>query len=165
MNCSEHEDLAAFLDGELDERRAREIRAHIESCRRCRRAAELLKRSWDALEYLEAAEPPAGFARRVTSRTRRRSLLGLAVAAGALVTAGFLYLAFSLSGNSAGNGNDEMVQLARLSEEERGVIEYMEILENYDLLSDLDLLAQYETIEEFEEFPEIESLYENGRQT
>ena len=159
MKCSEHEDLAAFLDGELDERRAGEIRAHIESCRQCRRAAELLKRSWDALEYVEAAEPPAGFVRRVMSRTRRRSLVPLSAAAGALVTAGILYLALSVGGNG------EMVELARLSEEERGVIENMEILENYDLLSDLDLLAQYETIEEFEEFPEVDLLYENGRQT
>ena len=165
MNCSEREDLAAFLDGELDEHREQEIRAHIEVCPRCRRAAELLKRSYDALEYLEAAEPPEGFADRVKSRVGRRTLAPLAAAAAVLLTIGLFYAGWNVRRGSIQPENGHLAALAQLSEEERGVIENMDILENYEVLSDLELLAQYEMIEEFEEFPEIESLYDNGRQT
>jgi len=162
MKCSEHDDLTAFLDGELDQRRAGEIRAHIAECPRCREEIALLKRSWEALDYLEAAEPPAGFAARVRSRARRGRLIPLAAAAAVLLAGGLFYLAWRT--HTAGipeNGPE----LARLSAEERQVIENMDLLENYEILSDLELLVRYRTLEELEEFPEVEALFENGAET
>ncbi len=36
-------ELSAYIDGELDKERKREIEAHIETCEKCRKEVELLK--------------------------------------------------------------------------------------------------------------------------
>ncbi len=159
MKCSHSEDLVALLDGELPASRARSLREHIEKCSLCREEAALLKRSYEALDCLEAPEVPARFVRRVRSRAQRRRVLPMAAAAGLLLTIGLFYAAWQVRSGVPHNGT--AVTLSQLSPQERAVIENFDILENFDLLADMELLDEYEILIELERFPEIVSLYEN----
>lgn len=55
MNCEQtRENLAAFIDGELDEGMVAEIQAHLEGCEGCRDELEMLRQTARALEgFLE----------------------------------------------------------------------------------------------------------------
>ena len=162
MSCGEQENLTALLDGELDAGQAERLRAHVEGCRSCREALELLKLSYDALEHVEPFEVPRGFASRVKARARKRSLRPVLVAAAALLIASLLFFRVGLrrfvGAPSQDDGVTPIVDIADLTAEERAVVENMEILENYEILEDLELLAQFDTLLEFEQFPEIEAI-------
>jgi anti-sigma factor RsiW len=74
LNDKEREELVAFLDGELDEKRARAVSARISLDPRIRAEADALRQAWDMLEYLPQAEPSASFTHRTLERlavTRR----------------------------------------------------------------------------------------------
>lgn len=55
MNCEQiRENLAAFIDGELDESQVSDIQSHLEGCAQCREELEALRRTARALgEFLE----------------------------------------------------------------------------------------------------------------
>ncbi len=161
MECKYAQDLAAFLDGELDAARADSLQAHLEGCPSCRERLSLLKRSYEALDALEAVEVPAGFSRRVAARVRRRFFAPLlAAAAAVLIAAGAVILRFRDSGTVTPvvPVTPAVTTLADLTEEERAVVENLDLLEDYEILADLDLFAQLDMLEGLEEFPEIESI-------
>ncbi len=60
--------LSEYLDGELDERAAGEIRSHLASCESCRGELERLHRVSAAVKALPKVPAPKGFARRVAVR-------------------------------------------------------------------------------------------------
>ncbi|MCS6852039.1 MAG: hypothetical protein NZ700_12830 [Gemmataceae bacterium] len=64
----EHEDLVAYLDGELDEEAARAVEAKLSRDPRARAEAEALKLTWDLLDYLPRPEPSASFTHRTLER-------------------------------------------------------------------------------------------------
>ncbi len=65
------EDLSAWIDGELDERRAREVSQHVSSCARCRPRSEELQAVDGALRALSEAPLTASEAARI-ERARAR---------------------------------------------------------------------------------------------
>jgi len=159
MNCGERENLVPFLDGELSEPEERRVKEHLETCPECRRRALLLRRSYAALDSLEAPEPPAGISREVRKRARRRSLPALAAAAAVVLVAAFITLhTFTEHFRPAQPPETPAVATADLSPEERAVVEDLELFENYEIVSNFDLLADFETVSTLEEFPEVESL-------
>ncbi|MHC4712298.1 MAG: anti-sigma factor family protein [Planctomycetota bacterium] len=160
MDCKYAQDLAAFLDGELTEAEAGNLAAHLETCPDCRERLSLLKRSYGALDLLGEVAVPSGFAERVRSRVRKRSYVPVLVAAAALILAAMVMLHLgerevTVPGPDEGQ---EAVVLAGLSDEERAVVENLDLFEDYEILEDLDLFAQFDTLEELEEFPEIEAI-------
>ncbi|MCD6405891.1 MAG: zf-HC2 domain-containing protein [Planctomycetes bacterium] len=160
MYCEERDNLAAFLDGELEPGEAERLRRHIEGCAECREYLALLKRSYDALEYVEPVEVPEGLGTRVLAGARKRSRVPMFAAAAGLVAAAlvFTWLSTKPGVGPAPVEDPQVAWAAGLTGEEQGVVENMDILEDYDILSDLDLLAQYDTLAGFEEFPEIEAI-------
>ncbi len=106
MNCEQtRENLAAFIDGELDDGTATEIQAHLEGCGECRDELEMLRQTARALEgFLEPRAMKESVAdsvlsalasqkgrRRVPLRTRLAwALTGAAAAVFILAIFGFL---------------------------------------------------------------------------
>jgi anti-sigma factor RsiW len=98
MNCEElRENLAAWLDGELDTPRADAASRHAASCAACAARADALRKTVEACRTWADAEPPAGLAWRAARaagpvRVRARVWrMGLAAAAAvALLAAGLL---------------------------------------------------------------------------
>lgn len=63
-----HEELTAYLDGELSYEEQLAIEARINSDPRVRRELERLRRTWELLEYLPRQEPSANFTHRTISQ-------------------------------------------------------------------------------------------------
>jgi anti-sigma factor RsiW len=72
LNDDEHEELVAFLDGELDEEKANAIEARLTLDPTVRAEAETLKRTWDLLDYLPRPEPSPSFTHRTLDRISMR---------------------------------------------------------------------------------------------
>jgi anti-sigma factor RsiW len=68
LSDREREDLVAFLDGELEGARARDVEARLNVDPRFRAEADALKQTWDLLDHLPRAEPSAGFTHRTLER-------------------------------------------------------------------------------------------------
>jgi anti-sigma factor RsiW len=160
MDCEYTQDLAAFLDGELTGAEGESLAAHLATCPDCSERLSLLKRSYEALDLLGEPVVPAGFAERVRSRVRKLSYVPVFVAAAALILAAMVLLHLgerevTVPGPTAGQGT---AVLAGLTDEERAIVENLDLFEDYEILEDLDLFAQFDTLEELEEFPEIEAI-------
>src|SRR5688500_14632959 len=91
-------DLVAYLDGELDEEAARLIESKINLDHATRAEVEVLKKTWDLLDYLPRPEPSPNFTHRTLDRLsahqtraalqgnrRKRILLGFGWAAAVVV--------------------------------------------------------------------------------
>lgn len=59
--------ISARLDGELDERLAEPLTAHVDECARCQRFTDELQRAVIALDRLPVADPRSGFTARVVT--------------------------------------------------------------------------------------------------
>lgn len=68
LDDADREDLSAYLDGELDEEAARHIEVRLNLDAEARAEAEVLRRTWDLLDYLPRPEPSPAF----TSQTLDR---------------------------------------------------------------------------------------------
>jgi anti-sigma factor RsiW len=67
MSEEERAELVAFLDGEMDEDKARVMEAKINSDPAYRAEADVLKRTWELLDYLPSKAPSPGFTQRTAS--------------------------------------------------------------------------------------------------
>jgi anti-sigma factor RsiW len=65
------ESIQAFVSGDLDRERSREVQAHLGVCPECRRVAEQVRDTWDLLGAA-AAEPAAGGS--IWPEVRRRTV-------------------------------------------------------------------------------------------
>jgi anti-sigma factor RsiW len=72
LTDDEREDLVAYLDGELDEEKARAIEARINLDPRMRTEAEALRSAWDMLDYLPRPEASPAFTHRTLERVTRQ---------------------------------------------------------------------------------------------
>jgi len=68
LNEQQRADLIAYLDGELAGPAAQAIEARIAVDQAVRAEAELLKKTWDLLDYLPRAEPSPSFTNRTLDR-------------------------------------------------------------------------------------------------
>ncbi len=83
LNEEDREDLIAYLDGEVDEGKARDIEARITVDPQMRNEAEAFRQAWDLLDYLPRPEPSPTFTNRTLERlTLRESMSGLKVHSG-----------------------------------------------------------------------------------
>jgi anti-sigma factor RsiW len=101
LNEREREEISAFLDGELDAKRARAVEARINVDPTARAEADALRRTSELLDFLPKPEPSATFTSRTLERLAvpltqkapavrprwRRWALGLAWAAAVLLAA------------------------------------------------------------------------------
>ena len=95
LNEDEHDELIAYLDGELTEADARKVESKLSADPAIRAQADALKRTWDLLDYLPRPEASSNFTHRTVERLeavrpamaagQRRWLLGLGWAAALLV--------------------------------------------------------------------------------
>jgi len=154
MECAVRDDLAAYVDGELGESDYERVRAHVESCAECRAYVGHLRRSYAALEHIEAVSAPEGFGSRVKARVRRRfarpasALAGLAAAAAILAAIVFVVKP-TVSAVTPGGGGTT-VNTRQITPEEMAVIDNIDVLEDFDILSDLDTFAEFESIEDLD---------------
>jgi anti-sigma factor RsiW len=150
LNDKEREELVAYLDGELEGKRAREVAARISLDPKVRAEAEALSRAWDLLEYLPKAEPSTGFTHRTLERLAvthraprlapagrwRRWVMVLGWAAAVLLVAG---LSFALASRlwPARPAAAEPVDV------EAEMVRHLRVIQNqrlYELAEDLDFL-------------------------
>jgi anti-sigma factor RsiW len=61
LTPEERQDLVAYLDGELEETVARKISTKIERSATARREVELLRQTWEMLDFLPMPEAPTTF--------------------------------------------------------------------------------------------------------
>jgi len=69
MDCSEYlEHASEFLDGRVEEGRARELEAHLSQCPRCRQYRTILEEGLHLVQSLPAVDLPADFRSRLKHR-------------------------------------------------------------------------------------------------
>lgn len=105
-------------------------RAHEAQCAECRAFA----RSWDLLADYPAIEPPAGFFRAVR---RKLAPAVLRFAAPLAAAAAALLMALLLT-----NPSSPKPPVVAVTEEERELVENLDLLQNYDLLRTLELVGE-----------------------
>ena len=71
FTSDEREDLAAYLDGELDEKRAAEIELKLTRSEYARREVEILSRTWDMLGLLPQPNVSGEFSRKTMAIARQ----------------------------------------------------------------------------------------------
>jgi anti-sigma factor RsiW len=145
LNDDERDELIAFLDGELDETRSREIEARLSLDTSFRAEADALKQAWGMLDYLPVPEAPADFTNRTLERLslqqmrssilekklQRRWLPRIAWAAACLLAA------------AAGLGVAALLWLPRT--EPADMVRYLGVLEKlhlYEHVDDFDFLQK-----------------------
>jgi anti-sigma factor RsiW len=67
LSEEERAEIVAYLDGEMDENKARAMEAKINSDPAVRAEADALKRTWELLDYLPSKTPSPGFTQRTAS--------------------------------------------------------------------------------------------------
>ncbi len=90
------ERLSAYIDGELDERERREVRAHLDGCRWCQREVEQLRRTREFLSNAPSYDLPPDFHRRLRAELLRKRAGVKRVVPKSLIPAG-VYLAALLA--------------------------------------------------------------------
>lgn len=65
--------FSEYMEGDLPEEKAREVKEHIESCEECREAFQRCKDSVDSLRSLSKVSPPPDLEQRIKRRIRARS--------------------------------------------------------------------------------------------
>jgi anti-sigma factor RsiW len=68
LNDEDRAELVAYLDGELGEKAAQAFEARLSRDRELRAEADVLKKTWDMLDYLPRAEPSASFTHETLER-------------------------------------------------------------------------------------------------
>ncbi|RLB55223.1 MAG: hypothetical protein DRI34_10905 [Deltaproteobacteria bacterium] len=152
MSCDRnHEELVAYLDGELDRENRRQLERHLAGCRRCSRILDELRQAVEASRQLEVVEPSADFRREFWWRfaTESRQAPGWwagpprwrwpVLAAGGALAAGLAVAVVML------------VSRPRVSEADKVIASHLELFSDYDVIRNLDILEDMEFIESLDE--------------
>jgi anti-sigma factor RsiW len=149
----ERADLVAFLDGELDEETSQALEAKLATDADARAELDLLRRTWELLDFLPVPEPSASFTHRTMERIGptktgvqtklargqwRRWGFGVGWAAAALLAmvGGYLSLTLLLNGNARTHEltDKDLVMDLRVIENKR----MYELVDEMEFLKDLD---------------------------
>jgi anti-sigma factor RsiW len=68
LNENDQAELVAYLDGELRGEAARRVEARLVKDRATQSEAEILKQTWDLLDYLPRAQPSASFTQQTVKK-------------------------------------------------------------------------------------------------
>jgi uncharacterized C2H2 Zn-finger protein len=104
MKCINPSEIYLFMEEELSDQRETEIKAHLDSCPKCRKSFEQRKVMLQAINKIPLYKAPPGFSRQVMSRIKPiRSSSSERLQAGAAGVAfisilSFIFLAFSKQG-------------------------------------------------------------------
>ncbi len=148
--------LPLFFDGQLGEKKALEVKAHVEHCLSCKKELELLRGAWDFLNKWEPVLPSpdfkANFYKRLAQEeTSRRSqgvfafpklkprliplfaTLSVALIIGAYFTNSFMSL--------------NAKHLAQLTgDQDIRMLRDLELAEDFDVIQDINTLEDFELI-------------------
>lgn len=153
MKCPEvRENLAAYLDGEVDGAPRQAMDAHFAGCPACAAERSAQAAAWRLLDLVEAPAAPPGFEGRVAALARAEGppggrILGLtrpaaAAAAAAVVLAvggGALLLARGGAPSAPGEGGEPAPAPALAAAPPEALLEDLSLLEALDVLEDADL--------------------------
>jgi anti-sigma factor RsiW len=158
MNCKEKDNLTAYLDGELIAAEAGRLRAHIATCAECRAEIELLRRSYDALGYLDDVSVPEALAPRIQARMRHRSVRPVFAFAGLAAAMALMVLALSTTSRMNFTLGKKAPVLVATPSPDQGILtaEDMDAIGNLglldeDILGDLGGLVEFASSEDFGE--------------
>jgi anti-sigma factor RsiW len=76
LSSDERADLVAYLDGELPEAHTRVISTKLTQSATARREVEILKKTWELLDFLPRPKAPPEFSERTISHIHRLELEG-----------------------------------------------------------------------------------------
>ncbi len=157
VSCKDHEnDLLPYLDGRLDAAAAAGVDAHLKVCAVCRKEVAQMRQTWKLLGYLpgrnvsahlparllEAARVQLEVERRWTHKLRRHLPI-IASAAVVLLVFGVTML---LGPSQLASDYDR--ELAKLStDEERAVVQHLDLYENLDTVQNIDVLEDDQVVE------------------
>jgi anti-sigma factor RsiW len=159
MRCkSVTKNLAAYLDNELSQSKARKVSRHLSRCGACKLRESQLRQSWSLLDALKPGEMPENLASIVQERITIAHILPkpyrqpsplyryvrYAVAAGIILTVTLYFLAAPINRESP-----PLTQLQAEVVRNLELLEHLDILENPELMKELDILLSYEE-EDFE---------------
>lgn len=160
MACSGRENLVAYLDGELAAPEAEAVRLHLDVCDECREYARLLKKSYDALQHLEAPEAPYGFAAKVSARASRRArpvfVYAALAAAAALVILAIVRVAIPRGDALAPAAAPDSPAIATAYSNGEDALTQMELLDAIDLVDDVDVMEEFEMLAELDAIEDLE---------
>lgn len=152
MSCNRnHEDLVAYLDGELDQASRQRLEQHLAECEHCSRSLEELRRAVEACRQLEVVEPGEDF---------QRSFWQRFAAAGKPAPGWWANLwrrrwpVLVASGAVAGGLAVAAVMLAarpRVSEADKIIASHLELFSDYEVIRNLEILEDMEFIESLDE--------------
>ena len=164
MNCRKIKELIpAYLDQELEDDQRSLVEAHLQTCLSCREDVIAMESAWEMLGELPEIEPNPHYMTRFWSKVsdqspwyqkamqQTRGILfqkqwvpALAAACAILILVGItMYGQFQIP------EADSMV--AKLSEVDLDMVEYIDIIENFDIIHDFDFFSDIEFIENLDE--------------
>lgn len=157
VSCKDHEnDLLPYLDRRLDADAAARVEAHLASCPDCRREADRLRQTWKLLGYLpgrnvspqlparvlEAARLQLEVERRWTHKLRRHLPI---IASAAVVLLVFGVTMLLGPSRIVSEYERELASLA--SDEDRAVVQNLDLYENLDAVQNIDVLQDDQVVE------------------
>jgi anti-sigma-K factor RskA len=168
LNDKDREELVAYLDGELEGVRARDLEARMNRDPRVRAEVAAFRKTWELLDFLPRAEPSPRFTHRTMERLTARTpattmvpsggkrrwpgwMIGVGWAAAVLLAASAGYAGFSYLSRPAtpqiqpGIDTDPSDLLAWMGKDEvdHELVRNMRLLENkrlYENVDDIELL-------------------------
>jgi len=164
MECREIKDFILMLiEGEPQDPRLNEVKAHLEVCPSCRKEAEALQKTWLLLGEWKDIAPSSGYVSEFWTKIAQKKPWPERIAEGlkktliqkrpapVFIGAGILMIVISLFAlRNYFQGQEAEQMVAALNEEEMEVFENMDIAENYELIENMDLLMELEIIENLE---------------
>lgn len=126
--------LSEWVDGRVVGTTRAELKEHLRSCGACREEERILRGTWVLLGHYPSIEPSAGFLRGIQARLRRpllwKIVAPLAAAAAAVVISVVVFVSPPAT-----------VTEPPVTEEERELVENLDLLEDYELVSALEMMA------------------------
>ncbi len=174
MTCPDlpHEDLIAYLDGELAAEDAVRVRTHLEAHSECRAEADALEQSAALLARLPGLEPSPDFVARTLAKARsgdgrlhRLPLLRWAAAAAIVAAAGGWWLTRDAATPTAPDGapgGDPEPQIALTASDERAIARDLLVLTNLELLESSEAAELLELVDDLDVLDSLISTDEDG---
>lgn len=152
--------LPLFLDGQLKQSRALQIKAHIEACPACSQELKLFEQSWDLLSEWEGITPSPAFKANFWKRLAQEEAVLQKVSVSAFprlrpaftpllsVYMVILIIGIYLANFSFNPSLSRMVILSR--NEDIQMLKELDVLEEFDIIHNMQALEDFEAINAIE---------------